>query len=92
MHGHNAIITKPSTHNVITEYTISSRGVVLIPGLLPIFLHGCEIKSGSGLGTRLVITDALHALYEEVPYQVSDYNRPHNFAALHEEVPYQVSD
>ena len=26
---------------------------VLIPGLLPIFLHGCEIKSGSGLGTRL---------------------------------------
>ena len=29
------------------------RDVVLIPGLLPIFLHGCEIKSGSGLGTRL---------------------------------------
>ena len=27
--------------------------IVLIPGLLPIFLHGCEIKSGSGLGTRL---------------------------------------
>ena len=25
----------------------------MIPGLLPIFLHGCEIKSGSGLGTRL---------------------------------------
>ena len=29
------------------------RDIVLIPGLLPIFLHGCEIKSGRGLGTRL---------------------------------------
>ena len=28
--------------------------VVLILGLLPIFLHGYEIKSGSGLGTRLI--------------------------------------
>ena len=27
--------------------------VVLIPGLLLIFLHGCKIKSGSGLETRL---------------------------------------
>ena len=27
--------------------------IVLIPGLFPIFLHGCKIKSGSGLGTRL---------------------------------------
>ena len=25
----------------------------MVPGLLPIFLHGCEIKVGSGLGTRL---------------------------------------
>ena len=25
----------------------------MVPGLLQIFLHGCEIKSGSGLGTRL---------------------------------------
>ena len=25
----------------------------MVPGLLPIFLHGCEIKAGSGLGTRL---------------------------------------
>ena len=25
----------------------------MVPGLLPIFLHSCEIKSGSGLGTRL---------------------------------------
>ena len=32
------------------------RDVVMVPGLLPIFLHGCEIKSGSGLGTRLVAT------------------------------------
>ena len=29
------------------------RDVVLVAGLLLIFLHGCEIKSGSGLGTRL---------------------------------------
>ena len=29
------------------------RDVVLIPGLLPIFLQDCKIKSGSGLGTRL---------------------------------------
>ena len=29
------------------------RDVVLIPSLLPIFLHGYEIKSGSGLGMRL---------------------------------------
>jgi len=25
----------------------------MIPGLLPIFLHSCKIKSGSGLGMRL---------------------------------------
>ena len=31
------------------------RDVVLIPGLLPIFLHGYKIKSGSGLGTRLFV-------------------------------------
>ena len=38
---------------VLTESTISGRDVVLIPGLLPIFLHSCEIKYGRGLGTRL---------------------------------------
>ena len=27
----------------------------MVPGLLPIFLHGCEIKSGSGLGTKLLV-------------------------------------
>ena len=27
--------------------------IAMIPGLLPIFLHSCEIKSGSGLRTRL---------------------------------------
>ena len=31
-----------------------ARDVAMIPGLLPIFLHGCEIKSGGGLGTRLI--------------------------------------
>ena len=30
--------------------------VVAIPGLLPIFLHGCKIKYGSGLGMRQDIT------------------------------------
>ena len=39
--------------NIITESTISGCDVLLLPGLLPIFLHGCEIKSGWGLGTRL---------------------------------------
>ena len=52
MRGHVAIITKPSPHYVLTKSTISGRDVVLLPGLLPIFLHGCEIKSGC-LGTRL---------------------------------------
>ena len=31
------------------------RDVAMIPGLLPIFLRGCEKKSGSGLGTRLAL-------------------------------------
>ena len=44
--GHVAIITKPSPPFPV-------RDIVLIPGLLPIFLHSCEIKSGSGLRTRL---------------------------------------
>ena len=41
------------------------RDIVLIPGLLPIFLHNCEIKSGSGLGTRLVpfFTSQLLAIF-----------------------------
>ena len=41
------IITKPSPPFPVCD-------IVLIPVLLPIFLHGCEIKSGSGLGTRLM--------------------------------------
>ena len=44
---------EPSPHYVLTESTISGCDVVLIPGLLPIFLHSCEKKSGCGLGTRL---------------------------------------
>ena len=55
MRGHVAIIMKPSQHYVLTESTISGRDIVLIPGLLPIFLHSCEIKSGSSLGTRLTV-------------------------------------
>ena len=41
------------TQFVLTESSISSRDIAVIPGLLPTFLHGYEIKSGSGLGTRL---------------------------------------
>ena len=43
------------------------RDVVLIPGLLPIFLHGCEIKSGSGLGTRLVLYMLFGILQDNIP-------------------------
>ena len=57
--GHVAVITKPSPHYVLTESTISGRDVVLLPGLLPIFLHDCAIKSGSGLGMRLVFVTCL---------------------------------
>ena len=56
--GHVAIITKPSPHYVLTESTISGRDVVLLPGLLPIFLHGCEIKFGWGRGKRLICDHA----------------------------------
>ena len=41
--------------SVGTESTILVRDVAMIPDLLPIFRHGCEIKSGSGLGKRLGI-------------------------------------
>ena len=33
-----------------------AHDVAMIPGLLPIFLYGCKIKSRSGLGTRLAFT------------------------------------
>ena len=46
LHGHIAIITKPSPQFPVHD-------VVLVPDLLPIFLY---IKSGSGLGTRLIIS------------------------------------
>ena len=55
MQAHVAIITKLSPHYVPTKFTISGCDVVLIPGLLPIFLHGCKIKSAWGLGTRLFL-------------------------------------
>ena len=42
------------SRNILTKSTISGHDVAMIPGLLPIFLHSCEIKSGSGLGTRIV--------------------------------------
>ena len=50
MHGHVAIITKPSPHYVITESTISGRDVVLLPGLLPIFSPQLRDKIWVGPG------------------------------------------
>ena len=47
LHRHIAIIMKPSPPFLISD-------VVMVQGLLLIFLHSCEIKSGSGLGTKLV--------------------------------------
>ena len=48
--------TLPSLWNWVNIYILSPPlpicDVVMVPGLLPI-LHSCEIKSGSGLGTRL---------------------------------------
>ena len=44
--GHVAIIMKPSLPFPVYD-------VVMVPGILPIFLHSYEIKSGSGLGMRL---------------------------------------
>jgi len=51
-------------HHYKTESTLCTNGVQIFPahdvatilGLLPIFLHSSEIKSGSGLGTRLTLT------------------------------------
>ena len=51
------MVDSVSTNRVHVTYWPSPpfpvRDVVLIPGLLPIFLHGSEIKTGRGLGTRL---------------------------------------
>ena len=45
--GHVAIITKPSLPFLAND-------IVMVPGLLLSFLHSCEMKSGSGLGIRLL--------------------------------------
>ena len=49
------VIMKSSPHYILIEFMISGRDIVLVPGLLPIFLHGCKIKSESDLGTRLAL-------------------------------------
>ena len=60
----DSVSTNRGPHYVLTESTISgawcggsgdetSPWRSFDPRLLPIFLHGCEIKFGSGLGTRL---------------------------------------
>ena len=37
----------------------------MVPGLLPIFLHDCEINSGSGLRTSINFTNALTVLHSK---------------------------
>ena len=44
--------------------------VAMFPGLLPIFLHGCEIKSGSVLGTRLQVPVVLFQELENLPRKI----------------------
>ena len=57
LHHGPEMVDTVSTNQVRIMYEPSPpfpvREIVLIPGLLPIFLYSCEIKSGSGLGTRL---------------------------------------
>ena len=59
----------------------SGRDVVLLPGLLPILLQGCGIKSGWGLGTRLKATHLIEetalsrknlVLCKDSIFQISD--------------------
>ena len=51
------MVDSVSTNRVHITYWPNSPfpvcDVLLIPGLVPIFLHGCKTKSGRGLGTRL---------------------------------------
>ena len=45
-------------------------------GLLPIFLHGCEIKSGSGLGitwTRLGVDPFMFSSNDARPHPLADH-------------------
>ena len=52
------IATSRTRNGGLVSPSFLARDIVLIPGLLPIFLHGCEIKSLNGLGTRLGISQA----------------------------------
>ena len=46
---------RPETVDSVSKTSppFPARDVAIIPGLLPIFLYGCAIKSGSGLSKRL---------------------------------------
>ena len=57
---------RPETVNSIskTSSPFPARDVAMIPGLLSIFLHGCEIKSGSSLDMRL---DAAGIWFQDIP-------------------------
>ena len=40
-----------------------------LPDFIPIFLHSCKIKSGSGLGTRLTISYLLCSLVNQYKFE-----------------------
>ena len=44
---------RPEMVDSVSMWTRFVLTIAMIPGLLLIFLHGYEIESGSGLGTRL---------------------------------------
>ena len=74
----DSVSTNWGPHYVLTESTISGPWRSFDPRFLPIFLHGCEIKFGSGLGTRLGLemTEHRHPLriiftYSYLPVCVS---------------------
>ena len=55
----------------------------MFPGLLPIFLHSCEIKAGSGLGTRLTLTPSYtHTLPPSLP-PILTPSHPHSLLHSH---------
>ena len=57
----------------------------MFPGLLPIFLHSCEVKSGSGLGTRLTLTPSYtHTLPPSLPPILTP---SHSHSLLHSHPP-----
>ena len=51
----------------------------MFPGLLPIYLYGCEVKSGSGLGTRLTLIPS----YTHPPTLTPSHSHPPTLAPFY---------